>query len=654
MNKHGDLETPPALPPKLYKLKRKESQNSSSPSRPLLSNGVSHARRSSKRPSVQSQPPVNRENGFSTILSLTESDLKGKPRDELVLMLLHLNHEKANLLRWREYFNEQIMHFLSLAETDPKAGQEADNLRLELEDIESQLKACTPIIIFLNKKLRMNDVYGGDDNFPGSSDYERPSRSLARRKSIEFLRRQEEREVARFLEAELHRESTEIVGGNYGVVTAAQMLERRRQRHSSAESSRSIRLQDYPEEPAFRDRRLQLETELEQLDELWKEVCEYKPLVSPPTPKTVSSSSRRQKSTVSKRVANRRQDFSEVTRPRSACEVGSLAYVPRRSTRRLHRSDLSSSFSADLDRRPTRSQSQSSLRDRQGAESPQGHPISGFVFSTTSEKQKQRRASSNSRVTTAKQTPASVSSFLMEPTQSIQSRWKVSMDEEDGSLSNSAFSLSPPPTLPPPPIPVQRKSSFSTKSHSQLNRWRSFGDNLTEVDPHMKPQPRGSRNSEKRKKSYRWLKSPTSDSNQSTLLERGGDLTPVPSEDPYEETPFVDSQYLTPRNSSAGVNRRDLQEQPLAPSSITPAVEYIPGETNNDTTEGTTTTTQTYPPNLIGLPINLRTLALPKPMYPPSDYQKKKKKPLTLPTSVFSAFRVPDKNAKFYRTQSAV
>lgn len=29
------------------------------------------------------------------------------------------------------------------------------------------------------------------------------------------------------------------------------------------------------------------------------------------------------------------------------------------------------------------------------------------------------------------------------------------------------------------------------------------------------------------------------------FLERGGDLTPIPGEDPYEEAPFIDSQYLT-------------------------------------------------------------------------------------------------------------
>lgn len=90
----------------------------------------------------------------------------------------------------------------------------------------------------------------------------------------------------------------------------------------------------------------------------------------------MSTSCRRQKSSVLKRVESRKLDSSEMTRPRSACDVNNLAYVPRRSTRRLHRSDLSSSFSADLDRRPTRSHSQSSLHhSHRDAESPQGRPI---------------------------------------------------------------------------------------------------------------------------------------------------------------------------------------------------------------------------------------------------------------------------------------
>ncbi|VUZ53835.1 unnamed protein product [Hymenolepis diminuta] len=438
----------------------------------------------------------------------------------------------------------------------------------------------------------MNDVCGGEYSMPGSSEYERPTLSLARQKSINFLQREEEREVSRALKAEMDRKSAELVE-IYGVVTSSQMLARRKHQ-PSVESPRDIRLKDYPEEPTFKERRLQLESELKKLDELWREACDCFSTMSPSTSKTVSTSCRRQKSSVLKRVESRKLDSSEMTRPRSACDMNNLAYVPRRSTRRLHRSDLSSSFSADLERRPTRSQSQSSLHhSHRDAESPQGRSINRAVSSASIShplaKQKQRHSSENSRIYRApkqKNQAAAFSSFLMEPTQAVQSRWKVSTDEEDGSLSNSVFSSSPPPPLPPPPIPGRRQSTSSAKSPSQLNRWRSFGDNLTQVDPQLKPKISGSKSSKRTGNSRRQIKSPTSDSSQSTLHEREGDLTPIPSEDPYEKTPFVESQYLTPRDlnssSSTGVNRQNFEEQPLNASSLTAAVEYIPSETNYD------------------------------------------------------------------------
>ncbi|VDL65170.1 unnamed protein product [Hymenolepis diminuta] len=116
MDKRGTFETPPALPPKLYKLRQNESQNISIHHSPLPSKNIQNGFWSSRRSSVQSKQLSDRDNRLPSILSLTSSDLKGKPRDELVLMLLHLNHEKANLLRWRDYFNEQITNLTSAAE----------------------------------------------------------------------------------------------------------------------------------------------------------------------------------------------------------------------------------------------------------------------------------------------------------------------------------------------------------------------------------------------------------------------------------------------------------------------------------------------------------------------------------------------------------
>nr|CDS33661.1 conserved hypothetical protein [Hymenolepis microstoma] len=663
MNRRGVNGTPPALPPKLFKIRRSESQTNNTYRSPLSLKNTQNGHQNS-RSCAQSKQPSGLDNVLSSILSLTSTDLKGKPRDELVLMLLHLNHEKANLLRWKEYFNEQIMNLASAAETDPKASEEIDSLCLALKDVESQLKACLPITTFLNKKLRMNDVCAGDNSMSGSPAYERTNLSLTRQKSINFLRREEEREVARALKVKLSQNSMELAE-TYGVVTASRMLEGRK-RQSSVESTRVIKLKDYPEEPAFRERRLQLESELRKLDELWKEACEYAPLMSPPTSKTVSTSCRRQKSSVLRRLESRKLDFYEATRPLSACDATNLAYVPRRSTRRLYRSDLSSSFSADLERRPVRSQSQSSLRhNREVVESSQLRAVNRSLSSASiggpSVRQKQRHSSENPRICTVpkqkSQAASGYSSFLMQPTQAVQSRWKVSTDEEDVSSSNSAFS-SHPPLLPPPPVPGQRKSSSFVKSPSQLNRWRSFGDNLAQLDPQLKPRIDGSKCSERSRNSHRQIKSITSDSNQPTFLERTDDVLPIPSEDFYEKEPYVESLYLTPRDlnsSSTGANGQTFEEQPLSASFLTTAVEYIPSETNYDTTEGNSVTTYTYPPDLTKEPANKRVLALPKPVYPLFDQQNdNEKKPLTLPISMFSAFRIPEKSVGLHQTQSAI
>ncbi|KAL5110517.1 hypothetical protein TcWFU_006296 [Taenia crassiceps] len=656
--KRKNSDVPPALPPRLSKPNRSNSQNNGQRCKNSSLNDVFTDQNTSRRPSIQSRMSTNQHHIPESLPEGTASDLREKPRNELVLMLLQLNHEKANLLRWKDYFNEQIARLSVSAETDPKAKKKIDTLRVELKDVEGQLKRCTPIITFLNNKIRLNDVYAGDGPV-----YEKPSRSLARRKSIEFLHREEEREVARALQHEM-RQDTKALSQTYGIITSADMLESRCQ--PTTEFDHTLRLLDYPEDAVLRERRLQLEAQLEQLDELWQEACEYTPSPTPPTPKTMSSTSRRQKSTVSKRVASHRQDTSDAIRPQSACDLSDLAYLPRRSKSGLHGLDPISSRSADVEHKP-RSQSQVTL-SRLGASGPCDHStkrsLSSAALNPPSDNQKQRHTSESSKAFPIQDAVARASTFLMQPTRVVKSRWRLSPDWEEGSTSTSLLSSPPPPLPPPPPIPAKatsRKSIDSSRATSQMSRWRSFGDNLMNVDPELEPQTRERKMSEKTNKFARKAKRPESCAGQSMKRDREADPTPVLSEDPYEETPFVDSQYLTPRAlvssgaqsslTSTSVNRRNPEEQPLPRASITAAVDYTPGGTTYDTTDDTIT--QTYPPRLTERPINLRALPLPRPVYPSDKHQNgNQKKLLTLPTSVFSAFRVPEKSTRRYRTQS--
>ncbi|EUB60652.1 hypothetical protein EGR_04485 [Echinococcus granulosus] len=269
VSRYRNPDVPPALPPRLAKPRRGNLPNSSSPSPNFSFRDSPNVQAASRRPSVQSLRSKNQHYRPENLPEMTASDLREKPRNELVLMLLQLNHEKANLQRWKNYFNEQIATLIPSAETDPKARKKVDSLRLELKDVEEQLKSCTPIITFLNNKIRLNDVYAAD-----GLDYEKPNASLSRRKSIEFLHREEEREVAQALQAEVCKD-TKALSQTYGIVTSADMLESRHQ--PVTELDHTQRLLDYPEDADLRERRLQLEAQVKQLDDLWREACDYTP-----------------------------------------------------------------------------------------------------------------------------------------------------------------------------------------------------------------------------------------------------------------------------------------------------------------------------------------------------------------------------------------
>ncbi|VDD76086.1 unnamed protein product [Mesocestoides corti] len=347
MDSRRALEEPPALPPKLYKTHRKELRKDFPVRSPVPPKESSSNHSATKTPTPKPPRLDYRRHGENRLLNIDVSDLRGKSRDEIVLMLLQLKREKANLNRWRHYFEEELTRLTPAAEADPKARREFDDLCLKLKDVEGQLAASVPLINFMNKIIRMNDLYASDEE-PFASEYEKPNRSSSRRKSFEFVRRLEEKEVAQALEEGMSRSNTPpLPTRSLGIVTSAELFRRKRQQ--SVQSR--VNLEDYPEDFSIRSRRLQLEEELRQLDELWKEASSIRTVSEsaprPTAPYSSSVNSRRQQTPVTKRVALRRCDQTEAVRPRSE----SSAYVPRRSTKLRPRSDLISSFSADLDRR---------------------------------------------------------------------------------------------------------------------------------------------------------------------------------------------------------------------------------------------------------------------------------------------------------------
>ncbi|VDD78505.1 unnamed protein product, partial [Mesocestoides corti] len=270
-------------------------------------------------------------------------------------------------------------------------------------------------------------------------------------------------------------------------------------------------------------------------------------------------------------------------------------------------------------------------------------------------RRRQRFASVSSPTTTR-----SASHFLTEPATSVRSRWKVLEADVEQSAKDwvqksshveSAFESpqpSPPPPLPPPPIPAKPITHRNTTPDlpPRMNRWKSFGENLVNVNPYLEPVTspcetslEASLNPRNSLTHNRFSKNPPSDGvGTGELFQKPGvsrrkehsDSLHLPSEDPYEETPRFDSQYLTPRTAasyeqarsptSTRMNRKQTHEVPLSPSTLRAAVDYEPGESVCESTDATATDSHTYPPNLSEMTRQLSgsqtALVTPRPVYP--------------------------------------
>ncbi|KAF6779341.1 hypothetical protein AHF37_01055 [Paragonimus kellicotti] len=220
--------------------------------------------------------------GLAKRMSISASDLLGKSRDDLILLLLQLNREKANLQRWYDYFMQQMELIRSTKGNTPEARKEMADIRVELEDVTGQLSLSKPLVKFLGNMLRMGDLYGGDDVMFASeyrqhllSDHE----IVPPKPSLNFARDIEEQDVARTLNASrrnfhsipslqtgLSNESVNLADWIAQTeMTEAEEASVRRLSHSRG-SSLSV---GRPfESAAVRQRRIQLEAELADLEAL--------------------------------------------------------------------------------------------------------------------------------------------------------------------------------------------------------------------------------------------------------------------------------------------------------------------------------------------------------------------------------------------------
>ncbi|KAG5445949.1 hypothetical protein CSKR_102807 [Clonorchis sinensis] len=226
---------------------------------------------------LQSRYPVS---GLAKRMSISASDLFGKSRDELILLLLQLNREKANLQRWFDYFTKQIELIQADKGGTSAAEEELSAIRVELADVTGQLRLSEPMVKFLANMLRMGDLYAGDDVM-FASEYRKHLLSenelVPPKDSINFARAVEAQDVARSLDA-----SRRQMGINSGHATpvvddspnlASWIAEKGAADDTPARLSNSIsssktNIRQWPEPTSFRQKRMQLESELADLEAL--------------------------------------------------------------------------------------------------------------------------------------------------------------------------------------------------------------------------------------------------------------------------------------------------------------------------------------------------------------------------------------------------
>ncbi|KAK4472113.1 hypothetical protein MN116_005481 [Schistosoma mekongi] len=216
--------------------------------------------------------------GLAKRMSIAASDLLGKSRDDLILLLLQLNREKANLKRWYEYFTYQIDQIRLIKGNTNEAKSEIAVIQSELNDVIGQLELSEPLIKFLDNMIRMGDVYGGDDVL-FASEYRRhllPSHEIVPSKpSLEFARDIEEREIATVLNNSLrhslHRPYT-VPDENAFNKSITPIISSSSTVSTSPTSPVNIsilpKLDDLPEPEEIRLERKRLEKELDNLENL--------------------------------------------------------------------------------------------------------------------------------------------------------------------------------------------------------------------------------------------------------------------------------------------------------------------------------------------------------------------------------------------------
>lgn len=162
-------------------------------------------------------------------MSISAGDLIGKTHDELVLLLIQLRREHADLEKERNYFREKVdqrraseHHYRRLLqESDGPFDQlterehhEYMQLRNQLEDAEKRLEVYRPMVNLVHNMVNMGSLYGGD-NFMLASQYRKhllsPDEFTPPKKMLEFSRKHQEEKIVHGIKEDIKQLSSDEV-----------------------------------------------------------------------------------------------------------------------------------------------------------------------------------------------------------------------------------------------------------------------------------------------------------------------------------------------------------------------------------------------------------------------------------------------------------
>ncbi|XP_052798623.1 uncharacterized protein LOC128230418 isoform X3 [Mya arenaria] len=153
-------------------------------------------------------------------MSISATDLLGKTHDELVLLLIQLRRDKADLTEQRDsirkineqnrpaefYYRKMLEEGRAMDGEKEAQHRQYQDTKHKLEDVEKKLEVYKPLVNLVCNMVTMGSLYGGD-NFMLATEYRKhllsPEQYSPPKKMLEFSRRNQEEQIVKGIEEDV-------------------------------------------------------------------------------------------------------------------------------------------------------------------------------------------------------------------------------------------------------------------------------------------------------------------------------------------------------------------------------------------------------------------------------------------------------------------